>query len=251
MNRCPRLIAESLIESELFGYAPGTLTGGRAKGAKGLIQQASGGTLFLDEIGDMPLHLQTRLLRVLAEGQVLPVGAVKPIKVDIRVLAATHCTIAQLIADGRFREDLFNRLNGATLKLRALKARADKNYLIHTLLAYGWPGNIRQLANILTFADAICEANEITVHHLPEECVTHRWQSPSLLTPIQTPIPEHTPVTATEGDVQLPEKQALVEMLQHRRWNISSVAKQLSVSRPTVYRRLKKYQITLPKDMLN
>ena len=90
-------IAESLIESELFGYTPGTFTGGRAKGAKGLIQQASGGTLFLDEIGDMPLHLQTRLLRVLAEGQVLPVGAVKPIEVDIRVLAATHCNIAQLV----------------------------------------------------------------------------------------------------------------------------------------------------------
>jgi transcriptional regulator of acetoin/glycerol metabolism len=262
-------IAESLIESELFGYAPGTFTGGRAKGAKGLIQQASGGTLFLDEIGDMPLHLQTRLLRVLAEGQVLPVGAVKPIKVDIRVLAATHCNIAQLITDGRFREDLFYRLNGATLKLPALRARADKNYLIHTLLkrinptvrlradamsallAYGWPGNIRQLANILTFADAVCEANEITVHHLPEECVTHRWQSPSLLTPIPTLTSEHTAVQATDNDVQLPEKQTLVDMLQHHRWNISSVAKQLSVSRPTVYRRLKKYQITLPKDMLN
>jgi transcriptional regulator of acetoin/glycerol metabolism len=262
-------IAESLIESELFGYAPGTFTGGRAKGARGLIQQASGGTLFLDEIGDMPLHLQTRLLRVLAEGQVLPVGAVKPITVDIRVVAATHCNIAQLIADGRFREDLFYRLNGATLKLPALKARADKNYLIHTLLkrinptvrlradamsalrAYGWPGNIRQLANTLTFAEAICEANEITVHHLPEECVTHRRESPSLLTPIPSAIPAYSEASAHEGGVQLPDKQRLLDMLQRHRWNISAVAKQLSVSRPTVYRRLKKHKITLPKDMLN
>lgn len=216
-------IAESLIESELFGYVPGTFTGGRAKGATGLIQQASGGTLFLDEIGDMPLHLQTRLLRVLAEGQVLPVGAVKAVEVDIRVLAATHCNIAQLISDGRFRKDLFYRLNGATLKLPALKARTDKHYLIQillkrinptvrlradamsALLAYEWPGNIRQLSNTLTFAEAICVKNEITVQHLPQECVTHPWQSPSLLTPIRTVETEYTGVRIATGDDQLPE----------------------------------------------
>jgi transcriptional regulator of acetoin/glycerol metabolism len=260
-------IPESLIETELFGYAPGTFTGGRAKGAKGLIQQASGGTLFLDEIGDMPLHLQTRLLRVLAEGQVLPVGAVQPIDVDIRVLAATHCNISQLIAAGRFREDLFYRLNGATLKLPALNVRADKHYLIQTLLqrinptvrlradamsallAYGWPGNIRQLANTLTFAEAICEADEITVHHLPEECMTHRSESPALLTPTPATAPQYVRESTPEDNAQLPEKQALLDTLRHHRWNISAAAKQLSVSRPTVYRRMKQYKIILPKDM--
>jgi transcriptional regulator of acetoin/glycerol metabolism len=261
-------IAESLIESELFGYTPGTFTGGRAKGAKGLIQQASGGTLFLDEIGDMPLHLQTRLLRVLAEGQVLPVGAVKPIEVDIRVLAATHCNIAQLVEDGRFREDLFYRLNGATLKLPALRERADKHYIIQTLLkrinpkvrlradamsallAYEWPGNIRQLANMLTFAEAICEADEITVHHLPQECATHRWESPSLLNLMQAKRPEYMSVNILEDNVALSEQQMLLDTLRDHRWNISAVAKKLRISRPTVYRRMKKHNIILPKDVL-
>ncbi|MFT6236491.1 MAG: transcriptional regulator of acetoin/glycerol metabolism [Cellvibrionaceae bacterium] len=261
-------IAESLIESELFGYTPGTFTGGRAKGAKGLIQQASGGTLFLDEIGDMPLHLQTRLLRVLAEGQVLPVGAVKPIEVDIRVLAATHCNIAQLVEDGRFREDLFYRLNGATLKLPALRERADKHYIIQTLLkrinptvrlradamsallAYEWPGNIRQLANMLTFAEAICEADEITVHHLPQECATHRWESPSLLNLMQAKRPEYMSVNMQEANVALSEQQMLLDTLRDQRWNISAVAKKLRISRPTVYRRMKKHNIILPKDVL-
>ncbi|MFT4845438.1 MAG: transcriptional regulator of acetoin/glycerol metabolism [Cellvibrionaceae bacterium] len=261
-------IAESLIESELFGYTPGTFTGGRAKGAKGLIQQASGGTLFLDEIGDMPLHLQTRLLRVLAEGQVLPVGAVKPIEVDIRVLAATHCNIAQLVEDGRFREDLFYRLNGATLKLPALRERADKHYIIQTLLkrinptvrlradamsallAYEWPGNIRQLANMLTFAEAICEADEITVHHLPQECATHRWESPSLLNLMQAKRPEYMSVNMQEANVALSEQQMLLDTLRDHRWNISAVAKKLRISRPTVYRRMKKHNIILPKDVL-
>ena len=261
-------IAESLIESELFGYTPGTFTGGRAKGAKGLIQQASGGTLFLDEIGDMPLHLQTRLLRVLAEGQVLPVGAVEPIVVNIRVLAATHCNIAELIEAGRFREDLFYRLNGATLKLPALRARADKHYLIQTLLkrinpcirlradamsallAYEWPGNIRQLVNMLTFAEAICEADEITVHHLPQECATHRWEKPSLLTHVQAERAKWFGSAVVANDITLTEQQMLMEILRRQRWNISAVAKQLKVSRPTVYRRIKKHHIILPKDLL-
>jgi transcriptional regulator of acetoin/glycerol metabolism len=262
-------IAESLIESELFGYAPGTFTGGRTKGAIGLIQQASGGTLFLDEIGDMPLHLQTRLLRVLAEGQVLPVGAVTPIKVDIRVLAATHCNIEQLVADGSFREDLFYRLNGATLKLPSLKLRTDKHYIIQTLLkrinpiirlradamsallAYEWPGNIRQLANTLTFAEAICEGGDITVHHLPEECVAHPCESISQPMHIQTAAPKDAGESTREVDLQWPEKQLLLNTLRQHRWNISAVAKQSSISRPTVYRRMKKHNIILPKDMLN
>ena len=260
-------IAESLIESELFGYTFGTFTRGRSKGAKGLIQQASGGTLFLDEIGDMPLHLQTRLLRVLAEGQVLPVGAVKPIEVDIRVLSATHCDITQLIEAGRLREDLFYRLNGATLKLPALKARTDMHYLIKTLLkrinpelrlradamsallAYEWPGNIRQLANTLTFAEVIGEADEITVHYLPQECVTHQWESSSLLMPMQAKRPKYVAVNTLEDGAALLEQQTLVDALRRQRWNISAVAKQLRVSRPTIYRRIKKHHLILPKDL--
>ena len=256
-------IPESLIESELFGYAPGTFTGGRAKGAKGLIQQADGGSLFLDEIGDMPLHLQTRLLRVLAEGLVLPLGALQPIEVDIRVLAATHCDLLQRITDGRFREDLFYRLNGATLKLPTLNARADKQYLIQVLLkkinpdvrlradamsallAYNWPGNIRQLKNALTFAEAVCAGDEITVQHLPEEFISHHQHLNQTLPEIQptthyAAFPENLPQQA--------EQPSLLDLLQQHRWNVSSVARVLGVSRPTVYRRMVKQGVVQPKN---
>jgi transcriptional regulator of acetoin/glycerol metabolism len=266
-------IPGSLIESELFGYAPGTFTGGRAKGAKGLIQEANGGTLFLDEIGDMPLHLQSRLLRVLAEGQVLPLGASQPVDIDIRVLAATHCNLTQLIADGQFREDLYYRLNGATLKLPTLKARADKQYLIKlllerinpavrlradamsALLAYSWPGNIRQLVNTLTFAEAVCETGEITVHHLPDECTQHRSRAAIIpLSSVGQVIhtnPEQSAVINSHCQLESAAVQQndLLALLRHHRWNISAVAKQLGVSRPTVYRRMKKLEICLPKDV--
>jgi Transcriptional activator of acetoin/glycerol metabolism len=256
-------IPESLIESELFGYAPGTFTGGRAKGAKGLIQQADGGSLFLDEIGDMPLHLQTRLLRVLAEGLVLPLGALQPIEVDIRVLAATHCDLLQRITDGRFREDLFYRLNGATLKLPTLNARADKQYLIQVLLkkinpdvrlradamsallAYNWPGNIRQLKNALTFAEAVCAGDEITVQHLPEEFITHHQHLNQTLPEIQAT----THYAAISKNLpQQAEQPSLLDLLQQHRWNVSSVARVLGVSRPTVYRRMVKQGVVQPKN---
>ena len=132
-------LPESLIESELFGYLPGTFTGGRTKGAKGLIQEACGGTLFLDEIGDMPLTLQTRLLRVLAEQQVLPLGATTPISVNLRVIAATHCDLQQRITAGQFRADLYYRLNGANLELPSFHERADKDYIIQHLMLIANP----------------------------------------------------------------------------------------------------------------
>jgi transcriptional regulator of acetoin/glycerol metabolism len=127
-------IPESLIESELFGYSAGTFTGGRSKGMRGLIQQADGGTLFLDEIGDMPLHLQTRLLRVLSEREVTPLGAEKPVPVDLTVVAASHRDLRRLIADGVFREDLYYRLCGATLHLPSLRERTDKRFVINRIL---------------------------------------------------------------------------------------------------------------------
>ncbi|MBJ7555550.1 sigma-54-dependent Fis family transcriptional regulator [Marinomonas spartinae] len=257
-------IPESLIESELFGYVPGTFTGGRAKGAKGLIQQASSGTLFLDEIGDMPLHLQTRLLRVLAERQVMPLGAQQAIDVDIRVLAATHCNLTQLIKEGHFREDLFYRLNGATLNLPTLKARADKSYLIQmllkkinpvvrlradamsALLAYEWPGNIRQLVNTLTFAEAICETDEISIQHLPEEFFVQQYDVAEPFIPIQPVAPTYA--NPQKSPIDDSEQRYLLDLLRQQCWNISSVAKQLGVSRPTIYRRMKKHQIVQPKN---
>ncbi|GGY01616.1 sigma-54-dependent Fis family transcriptional regulator [Litchfieldella qijiaojingensis] len=257
---------ESLIESELFGYEPGSFTGARSKGMKGLIAQADGGTLFLDEIGDMPLQLQTRLLRVLAEQEVLPIGASRPLKVDLRVVAATHRDLRSLIAEGRFREDLFYRLNGASLRLPPLRERADKSYLIRrifeelqqkrdertrlrgdamsALLAYPWPGNIRELHNALRYALATCDGNEVIVDDLPEECVSghlahpgaHRGESASAL-------------DAPSRVVDLPgNRDPLHQALRRHHWNISAVARELGLSRPTIYRRMKRLGIVPPQQ---
>ncbi|WP_242495045.1 sigma-54-dependent Fis family transcriptional regulator [Salinicola tamaricis] len=196
-------IPESLIESELFGYLPGAFTGGNPKGMRGLIPQADGGTLFLDEIGDMPLALQSRLLRVLAEQEVMPLGAERPVKVALRVVTATHRDIGALIAEGRFREDLYYRLNGAELVLPPLRERADRRYLIQRLFAAQaaeqgvsaplrgdamnalldapWPGNVRQLKSALAFALATREGETITVHDLPESCRADRVATPAHL----------------------------------------------------------------------
>lgn len=251
-------IPESLIESELFGYLPGAFTGGRAKGMRGLIQQADGGTLFLDEIGDMPLALQTRLLRVLAEREVMPLGADRPVKVEIRVVTATHRNIDALIEAGRFREDLYYRLNGAQLRLPALRERADRHYVIRqvfesllaergsevrlradavsALLECDWPGNVRQLKNALAFALATTETDEITVHDLPEECRRQRVF-------VAQPAAASTAATAaTEGD----QAQALRDLLARSGWNISLVARRLGVSRPTIYRRMRRYGLVPP-----
>ncbi len=248
-------IPEALIESELFGYEPGAFTGGRAKGMRGLIPQAHGGTLFLDEIGDMPLALQTRLLRVLAEREVMPLGANKPEKVDIRVITATHRNIDSMIQQGEFREDLYYRLNGAQLRLPALRDRADKLYVIRrvfddiiqerassqsprlradaisALLAYAWPGNIRQLKNALAFALATSENEEITVHDLPEQCLSQR------ITRQATPLP---------ADAGSDSDHTLLEMLKEQHWNISAVARALGVSRPTIYRQMQRQDIVPP-----
>ena len=202
----------------------------------------------------MPLALQTRLLRVLAEREVMPLGANKPEKVDIRVITATHRHIDTMIAQGEFREDLYYRLNGAQLRLPPLRERADKLYVIRqvfsdvvsergassaprlradaisALLAYAWPGNIRQLKNALAFALATAESDEITVYDLPEQCLSQR-------------------ITRTPA-ITAPESQAtdchLVTRLQQHQWNISAVARELGVSRPTVYRQMQRQGIVPP-----
>ena len=159
---------ESLLESELFGHEKGAFTGAITSRA-GRFELANGGTLFLDEIGDMPLGLQTRLLRVLAEGEVAPLGAARRQAVDIQVICATHRDLAALVAAGGFREDLYYRLNGMVVSLPPLRERSDREELLdyllaeeargqriqldgevrQGLLAYRWPGNVRQLENVI------------------------------------------------------------------------------------------------------
>lgn len=185
-------IPGDLLESELFGHEKGAFTG--AIGArKGRFELAQGGTLFLDEIGDMPLPVQTRLLRVLAEGQFYPVGALQPVKVDVRVIAATHRELEHLVNQGTFRDDLYHRLNVIRLRLPPLRERAEDidtlarhflkksaeelnvtpktllNETLSTLKSYNWPGNVRQLENTCRWLTVMAPGQQISPRDLPED----------------------------------------------------------------------------------
>ena len=255
-------IPESLIESELFGYTPGSFTGGKSKGMKGLIVQSDGGTLFLDEIGDMPLPLQTRLLRVLSESEVLPLGAERPTRVSLNVIAATHRDLRESVAAGTFREDLYYRLCGATLQLPALRDRQDKQFLVEALfaeeaerlglaavlgddalqclLAHDWPGNIRELRNALRFALALGGDRCVSAANLPRSV---RQRTPALAQPVQTePVRiDHDAADAVDLDAA-----RLLQALKANRWNITATADELDVCRATVYRQMKRHRITQP-----
>ncbi|MBB1161594.1 sigma-54-dependent Fis family transcriptional regulator [Aquariibacter albus] len=193
-------IPETLIESELFGYADGAFTGARRKGAVGKIAQAHGGTLFLDEIGDMPLALQARLLRVLQERQVTPLGSSKSIEVDVTVISATHRNLREMIEAQSFREDLYYRLNGLAVKLPPLRERSDLLALARLLLQrekggqrvpelaptvvdlmtrYPWPGNLRQMGNVLRTAVVMAgDEPMITLDHLSDDFIEDAQRSP-------------------------------------------------------------------------
>lgn len=183
-------IPETLIESELFGYEDGAFTGAKKKGSQGRILQANGGTLFLDEIGDMPISLQARLLRVLQERVVTPLGSQKSIPVNLQVICATHRNLRDQIATGHFREDLYYRLHGLVVRIPALRERTDLQKIIQRILeneshnprirvssevmkafnTHSWPGNIRQLTNILRTASVMTDEHEtIEWDHLPDD----------------------------------------------------------------------------------
>lgn len=259
-------IPESLIESELFGYTPGSFTGGKSKGMKGLVAQADGGTLFLDEIGDMPLALQTRLLRVLSESEVLPLGAERPVPVRLNVIAATHRDLRDSVASGAFREDLYYRLCGAMLELPALRDRQDKRYLIESLfaeeagrqglalqldndalqclLAHDWPGNLRELRSALRFAVSLAATPTVQVADLPASV---RAAGPGQRRGPGRP-PSTLPVQPAEPGNAWSEGEAaqLLQALKAHRWNITSAARALAVCRATVYRQMKRHGITPP-----
>lgn len=242
-------IPESLIESELFGYRGGSFTGARKEGMRGKLQQADGGTLLLDEIGDMPLALQTRLLRVLEERVVVPIGG-EPQAVDVRIISATHRNLLGRVEAGSFREDLYYRLNGLEVALPALRERSDKAQLLDFILAeeaaalpvqldpsarralldFAWPGNVRQLRNVLRTLVALCEDGCIGFDDLPAVV----RQAPLALAPA-APVCEHPLDDA--------ERVALLQTLEQKRWHMTQVAAQLGVSRNTLYRKLRKHGI--------
>ncbi|VVN48968.1 Acetoin dehydrogenase operon transcriptional activator AcoR [Pseudomonas fluorescens] len=237
-------IPEGLIESELFGYREGAFTGSRRGGMIGRLQQAHGGTLFLDEIGDMPLALQARLLRVLQDRKVAPLGAGEEQDIDVALICATHRDLKRLVQEKQFREDLFYRVNGISVMLPALRERDDFSGLVGRLLArldaptvvlhddlnrllggYHWPGNIRQLEMVLRTALAMREPGDtvLTLDHLPDSMLdelaaTERPQS---------------------GSIRETELELIRQALDTHQGNVSAAADALGISRATLYRKLK------------
>ena len=263
-------IPETLIESELFGYSGGAFTGARKEGAVGKIQQAHGGTLFLDEIGDMPLSLQARLLRVLQERCVTPLGTNKSITVDITLVCATHRKLKEEVARGGFREDLYYRLNGLCINLPSLRERSDIGSLIEKLLReeagpdravrisdkvmdaflhYRWPGNIRQLCNVIKVGIALLDEDEdvIETWHLPDDV----FEEIDMLVPTSAAAPSCTPGPQAARSTEAPkadsaafgrleeiERDMIQRTLEAEQGNISAAARRLGISRNTLYRKL-------------
>ena len=269
-------IPESLIESELFGYRGGSFTGARKEGMRGKLLQADGGTLLLDEIGDMPLALQTRLLRVLEERQVVPIGG-EPQAVDVRIVSATHRDLLDRVEQGSFREDLYYRLNGLEVALPAVRERSDKAQLLdfllrqeaqgepidieprarQALLDFAWPGNVRQMRNVLRTLVALCEDSRIMFPDLPailrngtvpvgaalcRERAAERPQGPSRADQFAGAAAQ--PDRDTRPLLQDAERQALLETLEAKHWHLTRVAEHLGISRNTLYRKLRKHGIT-------
>jgi transcriptional regulator of acetoin/glycerol metabolism len=268
-------IPESLIESELFGYRSGAFTGASKDGQRGKLLQANSGTLFLDEIGDMPVSLQARLLRVLEEREVIPLGSETPIKLDIRLVSATHCDLQKKIALGEFREDLYYRLQGVTLTLPPLRERADRCALIRQLAAeesgdedgpveldaallslldrQRWPGNVRQLRHLLRSMIALRETDRLSERDLPAEyCASTLDAAPA---PVPTSAacvdaaPESTSASSL-NTLESAERRALLQVLQRHDWNLSGVARELDISRNTLYRKLQRLNIRPPEKLL-
>lgn len=245
-------IPEGLIESELFGYEEGAFTGAKKKGYQGKLLQANGGTLFLDEIGDMPLALQGRLLRVLQERQATPLGSARSVPLDLSLVCATHRTLRAEVEAGRFREDLYYRLNGLRIQLPPLRQRQDVAQLIdlmisaesggrrielhpevrRVLLAHPWPGNIRQLQMVLRISLAILGAEtRLTLQHLPDEFMQ-----------LEELDLESSPAAhdLADGNLASIELEAIRKAVTASNGNLSKAARVLGISRKTLYRKLGK-----------
>jgi transcriptional regulator with GAF, ATPase, and Fis domain len=250
-------INENLLESELFGHERGSFTGAVGE-KKGLFEIADKGTLFLDEIGDLNISMQAKLLRALQEREVLRVGGTRPIKVDVRVLAATNRDLEAMVKDNRFREDLYYRLNVIPITVPPLRQRRDDTEVLigyflqkhgasghhiklsadarKLLLDYAWPGNVRQLESAIERALLLAEGDEITIEDLPVE------------------IRQTTPVEGA-GGFKLPpegisfedlERSLIIQAMEQTNWNITRAAKLLGLSFRTMQYRLDKFGIKRP-----
>ncbi|MEB0077532.1 sigma-54-dependent Fis family transcriptional regulator [Pseudomonas sp. CCI3.2] len=238
-------IPSELVEAELFGYEKGAFTGANSRGSVGLIRKADRGTLFLDEIGDMPLAVQARLLRVLQERVVQPLGSSELHPVDIRLISATHSPLRERVQGGEFRQDLYYRISGLTLELPPLRHRTDKGALFQQLWEqhrephqhagfalevqrlfhrHPWPGNLRQLSSVIQVALALADEKLITTEYLPDDFFADLEDATA-------------PTEAETSD-------DLQQLLRAAGGNISQLAKQLGLSRNTLYKRLREQRIT-------
>ena len=245
-------IPETLIESELFGYEDGAFTGARKKGAIGKILQANGGTLFLDEIGDMPFGLQARLLRVLQERMVTPLGSGKSIPVNVELICATNHNLRERMAKGLFREDLYYRLNGLVVKLPPLRERTDLDIVVKKILAadsnggmytvsaevmelfrkHKWPGNFRQLTNLLRTAVIMADdEHQIALRHMPDDFFDDIQSGPGAAL-------DTGRMMAGGANLEEMEHSVIVKSLEAHGGNVSATARALGVSRNMIYRKV-------------
>jgi two-component system NtrC family response regulator len=257
---CGAIPAE-LLESELFGHVKGSFTGAMSH-KKGKVEIAEGGTLFLDEIGEMSLDLQVRVLRLLQEREIEKIGATKLIQVDVRIIAATHRNLEELVADGRFREDLYYRLAVIPISLPPLRERPgdvtelvqqffERSKLRHNrpdlalspavmpyLINYRWPGNIRELENVIERLVLLCRSNEVEIVDLPTNLRQHRQ-----------PVESAAPASALDGaaaetGLDAVERDLITKALRDSNWNQSKAARLLAISRKTLLYRMGKYGIS-------
>lgn len=245
-------IPENLLESELFGHKKGAFTSA-VEDKKGLITMANGGTLFLDEIGELPAALQVKLLHVIQSRELTPVGDTRPVTVDVRIIAATNADLIQRVKEGRFREDLYYRINVIEIRMPSLRERKDdipvliKHYLevfskesgknirdvdyeaMQALLAYDWPGNVRELRNTIERAVVLAEGDIITIHDLPDKIRTIDIEG------VQT----STLRQALDGF----EREYIRRSLAENKGNKEATAVKLGIDLATLYRKLKKLRI--------
>ena len=254
-------IPGELLESELFGYEEGSFTGAKKGGKKGKFQLAHKGTVFLDEIGDMPLHMQAKLLRVLQEGEIERIGGYEPIPIDVRVIAATHQDLRKLVNERKFREDLYYRLNVINIRIPPLRQRKEdialfinhflnelnKKYKTDTtisqrakelLLYHKWQGNIRELKNVIESAYVLAEKDIIGVKHFPSNLIT---SCPN--------IAKSNKDNSLDLILNELEKDIILETLMENGYKISKAAEDLGVHRTTLYKKMERLNIKLSRSV--
>jgi len=248
-------LPDTLLESELFGYVKGAFTDAK-KDKPGRFALANEGTIFLDEVGDMSPSLQVKLLRVLQEKEYEPLGSTSPRKTDVRIIAATHQDLSKLVNEGKFRDDLFYRLNVVRIELPPLSQRREdipllidafvqkfnakmgkqimgvSDQALRLLLKYDYPGNVRELENIIEHAFVLCRGNRIDTDCLPKERTMNREEIKSL-----RPLEEKYPFETAEAEV-------LEKTLKKHQGNRINAAQELGISRATLWRKIKRYKIT-------